>query len=314
MTMEVRRYIPELAADWAHVLSHARNGIFQFERNFMEYHGDRFVDMSAIVYVDDKPVGLIAAAYEAASQRVVSHPGLTFGGVVLARQVRTGDGIAVVNAVLDAFKRWGARTCLMKLVPSVFCRYPSAEVDYALWLRGFALVRRDLSSLLPLNSALPFNSLKLRSIKRAQKVGIHVAEASVSHFHALLESVLLAQHGVLPVHSVDELKLLKARFPEDMIIRAAWLGDELLAGALVFNYQRVWHTQYLANSSRGREVGALDLVISSLISEAQSAEVSYFSFGTSTTEAGRELNSGLLWQKESYGARAMVHDFMEGVL
>lgn len=314
MTVEVRRYVPELASDWAHVLSHARNGIFQFERNFMEYHGHRFVDMSAIAYVDDKPVGLIAAAYEADSQRVVSHPGLTFGGVVLDKQVRSGDGIAVVNAVLDAFKQWGARTCLVKLVPSAFCRYPSAEVDYALWLRGFALVRRDLSSLLPLKAALPFNSSKLQALKKAMKAELRVAEASVACFHALLESVLLEQHGVPAVHSVGELSLLKERFPENILVRAAWSGSELLAGALVFNYEHVWHTQYLASSSSGREVGALDLVISSLIREAGTAGVAYLSFGASTREAGRELNSGLLWQKESYGARAMVHDFMEGAL
>lgn len=314
MTIEVRRYTSELAFDWAHVLRRARNGIFQFERNFIEYHGDRFVDMSAIAYVDGQPAGLIAAAYDAALHRVVSHPGLTFGGVALDSDVRSGDGIAIVNSLLDAFKQWGAHSCLMKLVPAVFCRYPSADVDYALWRRGFALVRRDLSSLLPLHMPFPFNSLKLRSVKKARKAGVVLADAPVAAFHALLESVLQTQHGVSAVHSAGELELLTGRFPQEMFIRAVWLDGRVVAATMIFNYGHVWHTQYLASSTEGRQAGALDLVIAELIAEARDKGVTHISFGTSTTEGGQQVNDGLLWQKESYGARAIVHDFMEGVL
>jgi hypothetical protein len=37
----------------------------------------------------------------------------------------------------------------------------------------------------------------------------------------------------------------------------------------------------------------------------------YFSFGISTEEQGQYLNEGLIRNKESYGARAVVHDFYE---
>lgn len=314
MTIEVRRYEAAIAEDWRRVLSRARNGIFQFDRNFIEYHGDRFLDMSAVAYMDNAPVAVVPAAYDAVSHRVTSHPGLTFGGVVVERGVRSGEAIAIVNEVLDTFKNWGAKSCLMKLLPDVFGAYPSAEVGYALWRRGFALVRRDLSSLLPFESALPFNSLKNRAVKKAHKAGVTVKDAPVGLFHDLLESVLNSQHGVSAVHSSAELDLLKHRFPDHVFVRAGWLGGDILAGTLVFNYGHVWHTQYLANSARGRDVGALDVVIAELIDEAKAAGAHYMSFGASTTEHGMEINHGLLWQKESYGARAIVHDFMEGLL
>ena len=64
----------------------------------------------------------------------------------------------------------------------------------------------------------------------------------------------------------------------------------------------------------GRMQDALDMVIAETMNEARGAGATLLSFGTSTENGGQNLNQGLLWQKESYGARALVHDFLEGNL
>lgn len=314
MSISVKRYAPGLAGDWVKILANARNGIFIFDRNFIEYHGDRFTDFSAVAYLDGEPVALLPASIDVASAHASSHAGLTFGGVVLKRELRGDVAINLVHALLDSLKEWGAKTLTVKVLPQVFTTYPSAETDYALWRRGFSLVRRDLSSLLPLQNPLPFNTSKAQSVKKARKAGLRVGVASVADFHALLEGVLGTQHGVSPVHSLKEMQLLAARFPERIFVRAATQGDALLAGALIFNYGHIWHTQYLASSEAGRALGALDWVIDSVIDEARRRGVTHLSFGTSTEQAGTTLNQGLIWQKESYGARSITHDFMTGVL
>jgi hypothetical protein len=94
----------------------------------------------------------------------------------------------------------------------------------------------------------------------------------------------------------------------------ACLDGNLLAGAMIFRYGHVWHTQYLACSESGRALGALDLVISTVKEKATEAGAQYLSFGTSTEQDGRVLNMGLLWQKESFGARSIVCDSMSGEL
>lgn len=314
MTVTVRSYSPDLAADWGAVLAGARNGIFQFARPYIEYHGTRFHDVSVLAYRDGQPVALVPAALDDAQAKVASHPGLTFGGVVMTRPLRSGDGMAVVDAVLDAFHALGARSCLFKLLPPCFAAYPSGDVAYALWRRGFTVVRRDLSSVLPLCQPLPFNTLKSRGVRRARRLGVTVGPATVAEFHPLLRECLEERHGVEPVHSRAELELLQGRFPSRIFVRAARLDGELLAGTVVFDYGHIWHTQYLASSARGREVHALDLVIAELVRDAAAAHAGYLSFGISTTDQGRKVNAGLLWQKESFGARAIVHDFMEGAL
>ena len=91
------------------------------------------------------------------------------------------------------------------------------------------------------------------------------------------------------------------RFPDN--IRLYWVHSKgvLLAGALVFVNPSVVHTQYLANSPPGREVGALDFLPDRLITHEFSAW-RYLSFGISTGNEGRRLNEGLLHSKEAFGA------------
>lgn len=312
--MEVRRYQPALADDWHAVLARSRNGLFLFERGYMDYHADRFPDFSAIAYADGKPAALLPATMAHGSGHAVSHAGLTFGGFVLPRDSRTEVTLQTVDAILEALKSWGARELTVKLMPAAFCTYPSQDVDYALWRRGFELVRRDLSTILPLGDAIPPNSSKRQAIAKANKAGLEVGPGDLAAFHELLAEVLGWRHGVTPVHSLDELRLLMGRFPDRIALKAAMLDGETLAGALTYRYPTAWHTQYLAASAEGRKCGALDLVIATLIDEAREAGAQWFSFGTSSADEGRTLNQGLLWQKESFGGRAVTHDFLRGAL
>lgn len=312
--IRVERYHDGLQADWAAVLGSSRNGVFLFDRAFMEYHADRFIDFSAIAYAKGKPVALIPAAIDPASAAAISHPGLTFGGVVVTRKLHGATAIAATGAMLDAMRGWGAASLVVKLLPGILATYPADEPVYALWQHGFSVFRRDLSCVLPLQDALRVSNERRRGIKTAKRLDLQVATTPTGDFHALLTRVLGARHDTNPVHSENELMTLMQRFPKRIFIRGAWQDQRLLAGTLVFRYNHVWHTQYLASGPQGRECGALDLVISSLIDEARAAGASHLSFGSCTTQGGTVLNEGLLHQKEGFGARPIVHAFMRGEL
>ncbi|MCB1471160.1 MAG: GNAT family N-acetyltransferase, partial [Rhizobiaceae bacterium] len=118
------------------------------------------------------------------------------------------------------------------------------------------------------------------------------------------------RHGATPVHSLAELALLMGRFPDHIRLYGAYLGADLVAGAIVFETPQVAHTQYLAASDTGRAAGALDLLLDWLIREVY-PDKSCFSFGISTEEGGTVLNEGLIAQKEGFGGSAFVHDFYE---
>jgi hypothetical protein len=82
-------------------------------------------------------------------------------------------------------------------------------------------------------------------------------------------------------------------------------ADSLLAGTLAYETPQVAHTQYLANSPAGGQVGALDLVLDYLTRERYRNKL-YFDFGISTEDQGWRLNAGLVQQKQEFGGRAVA--------
>ena len=65
---------------WNNFVSEAKNATFLFDRNFMEYHVNRFTDYSLLIFYSDKLVALLPA--NRAEATIFSHQGLTYGGLI----------------------------------------------------------------------------------------------------------------------------------------------------------------------------------------------------------------------------------------
>lgn len=244
---------------------------------------------------------------------MVSHGGLTYGGVIYGKETHATSVLNIFEAMASHFKDAGFKKIIYKPVPRVFHTYPADEDLYCLFRMGANLYRRDLSSVIELSSRPKFSDSRKSSAKKALKAGAKFAEIEdVEGFHALLTSVL-AKFGSLPVHSITELVLLKSRFPNHIRLFGVLLDNRLISASLVFDFGRVVHTQYLASSEEGRMLNALDYLLTQLI-ESVFADKQYLSFGISTENQGLFLNEGLIKQKEGFGGRGMVHDFYEWVL
>jgi hypothetical protein len=148
-------------------------------------------------------------------------------------------------------------------------------------------------------------------VKNAKKAGVIIKESNDwVGYMSLLAEVLISHHGVMPVHSTSEIILLHSRFPENIRLFVAEKDGEMLAGCVLYINEVAVHTQYLANSENGRKYYALDLLLYEMIEQFDGRK-RFFCFGTSTEADGTFLNAGLLFQKESFGGRAVVHDIWE---
>lgn len=103
---------------------------------------------------------------------------------------------------------------------------------------------------------------------------------------------------------------MKRLFPNNIKLFTADYNGEMIAGALIFIYDNVVHTQYLSCNETGRRIGALDLTISTIMNSYKE-NVRYLDFGISTEDSGRILNEGLIAQKESFGGRTVVYQTYE---
>ncbi|MBY0468707.1 MAG: GNAT family N-acetyltransferase [Burkholderiaceae bacterium] len=304
----VSGYRPEHAATWNAFVRKARNGVFLFERDYLGYHADRFDDASLMLWRGDELRALLPAHRSGAD--IVSHGGLSFGGLVLHPGTGAQETLSLIDRVSDALLEQQARRLVYKPLPHIFHRQPSEDDLYALHRRGARAVRMDLSTTIDLARRPAFAKGRRHALSKAKRAGITVRSSSdLAAYWSLLGVVLDERHGATPTHTLCEITLLAKRFAQIQLF-GAYAGDTLLAGALVYRYDGVLHTQYLASSSAGREDGALDAVIAHLIDEASDG-CRWLSFGISTTDQGRELNAGLAAQKEMFGGRSTVLQTLE---
>jgi Acetyltransferase (GNAT) domain len=304
----VRPYAKADANTWDALVERSRNGNFLHRRDYMDYHADRFVDQSLIVERNGEAVAVFPANIR--ENLVTSHGGLTYAGLITTDGLRAESTLAVFEQIGNHYRALGALGVIYKAVPHVFHAYPAEEDLYALHRLGARLKRRDLSSVIALQETFHFTQGRRHSIDKARKAGIRWrAGADPAGFHALLSEVL-GRHDAVPTHSLSELRLLQARFPQQIVLHEARREGALLAGVLVYEFGKVVHTQYMAASEEGRRLDALSFLLAELISGIYK-DRTYFSFGISTEHEGQVLNSGLIAQKEYFGARAVVHDFYE---
>lgn len=308
--MRATRYTSADKDVWDVFLRESKNGTFLLQRAYMDYHSDRFVDHSLLFHNDKEQLIAVLPANERDGV-LQSHGGLTYGGVICDESMTTPVMLTVFDALLDYLRANGLHRLMYKTIPHIYHRYPAEEDRYALFRSDARIYRRDVLSVIHSDARLPFQKRRARKVAQAQKLGLVVEPSNdLAAFWSILEANLLAVHGVKPVHSLDEIRLLSDRFPSEIRLHVCKENDVVVAGVVMFNSTQVAHVQYISSSDRGREIGALDLLFATLI-ERDYATRAYFDFGISNENDGRELNVGLIEQKEGFGARAVTHDYYE---
>lgn len=304
----VVRYSEEMKGKWTKFVQSSRNGIFLFDRGYMDYHSHRFEDISLMIYEGNKLLSVLPLNVK--GNIAYSHAGLTYGGMVYDESMTSNKMLEAMKAVRSFLSENNVKTLFYKAIPHIFSKIPSQEDLYALTIMGAKLVRRDLSSAICLSSIPKISKGRKYQINLAKKNNVLVEKSNeYITYWKLLEEVI-SRHGAQPVHSVNEIKLLANRFPENIKLYTASIEGKIEAGIVLYDNGNVIHTQYMAATDTARNIGALDLVISEIIEKYKGCRA-YLSFGISTENAGKDLNIGLIRQKESFGARGLVHDFYE---
>lgn len=307
--VEVVKYSAEHKPNWDAFVRESKNGTFMLLRDYMEYHADRFTDHSLLFYHKGRLVALLPA--NEAGEQVQSHGGLSYAGLVTDKRMKAALMLEVVQATKLYFQGQGFRSILYKAIPHIYHQQPAEEDLYALFRLGAILYRRDVNSVVALAAGAGYSRTRRWEIRKAKGGRIQVQlSTAYTDFMQLEWQVLQQKYNLKPVHTAAEVELLISRFPENIRLYTATKEGELLAGTLVFETATVAHSQYIASSEQGKQAGALDVLLDWLLTEVY-AHKPYFSFGVSTEQEGRYLNEGLVWNKESYGARTVVHDFYE---
>ena len=275
----------------------------------MEYHQDRFDDYSLLVYKKDKLVGLLPANIK--GNVVYSHQGLTYGGLILFKQASFEEAFGAFKVVLQFLHDNEVETLELKIIPSIYNKLPSDEVNYLMLQVKGNVTRKDVLSVIDQGNKLPIvSSNRKRGIKKAESKNLVVKE--VNDFDAFWNEILIPNlqhtHKVSPVHTLEEITLLKSRFPQNIRQFNVYHNDVIVGGTTIFETERVAHAQYISANQSRQELGTLDMLFNVLVNDVFK-DKSYFDFGISSENQGQQINQGLLSWKESFGSRSVVQEF-----
>lgn len=308
--IEVVKYSESKDKEWNQFLSNSKNGTFLFNRNYMDYHSDRFNDHSLMIYRKGKLYALLPG--NAKEDIFYSHQGLTYGGLIMNAKATVEDVLTIFQRLNDYLRSQGFKRVIYKPTPYIYHRIPAQEDIYALFKVCRAVkIGCNISSTICQEDKVKFTESRKSGLRKAIANNIIVSESSdFEAFWDILNNNLMHKYGVAPVHNIDEIKLLYSRFPSNIKLYLATKDDEALGGTVLFVMPKVIHTQYISASPKGKELGALDILFDKLINQ-QYVNYAWFDFGQSTENNGNTLNENLIFQKEGFGGRGMCYDIYE---
>ena len=302
----IERYTTGKQAEWDNFVNASRNGTFLHIRGYMDYHAHRFADHSLMFYRKTELIALLPA--HTRENTFCSHNGLTYGGMLLTNQATTATVLELFDVMkANLLENTEATSIIYKPTPHIYHSYPCEEDLYALFRQGATLTERKVSSAIPLGNPLPISGRRKLTESVKSRLSI-IEESDFTTFWNILGERLQSKYGTAPVHSIEEITMLKERFPGNIrLFCVADEGGDMLGGVVLFITNNVVHMQYSATTEEGRRLSALDHLYEHLI-HTRFTDKAYFDFGISVEDGGHHLNTGLIAYKERLGGRAVVYD------
>lgn len=310
---EIRRYTPDKAEEWNRFVKQSKNGTFLFDRQYMDYHADRFHDHSVMCYLKGRLYALLPA--NVSDGILCSHQGLTYGGLIMDEKATAANTVKLFHLLNDYYRSAGIRRIIYRPTPWIYHRIPAEEDLFAIYneCRG-QMTAKEISTCILIPHPTKWSTLRKRCVMKAKRNGITVRMTDdYEAFWQILSQNLFHKYGLRPVHTIGEIRLLQSRFPDNIQLVGAYHHGRLIGGMLLYLTPIVIHSQYIATDDEGKKTGALDLIMHHLLHEMDHSQV-FFDFGKSTEEHGDKLNENLIHQKEGFGGRGVCYDTYEWTL
>ena len=311
------KYCDDLKDEWDRfVMNGSVNGTFLNTRRFLEYHPvGRFDDASVLVRNSkEKVIAVVPAASVVDGGRRVfsSHPGSTFGGLIVGKKEYDAEHVlGLVRSLEEWLIGEGFERAVMKQTAQIFCSASCDLLDCCYFIEGWNDWRELSTAIrladLPDDAVSGFARVRRRGYKNGAENDLAFArlteDAEIAEFHAILTDNL-RKHGATPIHTVDDLLDFKNnRLCDEVEFYGVSHDGELVSAAMMFNFgDKVIHTQNLSTLQDRLELHSGDFLYGNLIPLFKKRGFDWYSFGISTEEHGKILNEGLVKFKEGFGS------------
>lgn len=316
MAFNYRKYNVENDKYWDDFVKNSVNGTLFHTRKFLSYHPDnKYVDASVEFYKKNKLFSVFPAVAVEYNGKLTlySHLGASYGGFVYNEGISIKESFDLVSRLVEYAKDEKVKRIVMTLPPVIYERRLSNYIDFALIKNDFKYLRRDVSSIVRLESCLEGNVAKFKqanrtAYRRAQKLGVEIRRSEdYKEFYDILKHNLKIRHNVQPTHTLEELIKLKNMFPESIRFFGANVKDEMVAGVVMFDCNReVTLAFYISHKESMQEYRGVNLLFYHIIKNSIEMGFHYLDFGIFTVDM--EPNFGLGRFKEGFGSSGVLRD------
>ena len=148
----IKQYMPEDEKNWNRFNAVAKNSLFMFDRNYMDYHKDRFADHSLLFYDDDKLAALLPMSEK--DGVLTSHGGLTYGGFITGSTMKQHTMNDCFDALREYMSKEGFSELVYKAIPHIYHEQPAEEDRYALFLHDARQIKVEAATVVNLKKPL----------------------------------------------------------------------------------------------------------------------------------------------------------------
>lgn len=316
MSIQVRPFSPEQGSRWDRFVFESNNGTIFHTRRFLSYHpAERFQDASLSFFKGTELYAVFPAVRGNWNgiDTLWSHRGASYGGFVVREDLSIANAYTLVEQLITHARREGIERIVITLPPIIYCQRLSNYLDFALIKYGFQYLKREVSSIVSLEQHIDLNVAKFKqtnrtAFRRAQKLGVVVRESEdYATFYTILQKNLKIRHGVQPTHTLEELLKIKSLFPERIFLYGAYVGEEMVAGVVMFDCnQAVSLAFYISHNEERQEYRGVNLLFYEIIKRCIARGFKYLDFGIFTVNM--EPNFGLGRFKEGFGSSGILRD------
>jgi hypothetical protein len=314
--LSIENYSQEKQHIWDEFVKNSNNGTIFHSRQFLNYHPPgRFKDHSLLFLKKKKITALLPAVVTEPDNgnMLISHPGASFGGFVVDRDITLKNSFALVESLIQYARSKNFAGIDITLPPIFYSAKINNYLDFALFKNQFGYRKREVSSFVtfdfPQEDVLKiFKSEARTAVRRSQKLGIKIKlSQNYPGFYQILKKNLKMRHDVNPTHSLDELKRLNRIFPDYIQLYGAFLEDKMIAGVVMFHCNpQVTLAFYISHNEAFQQYRAVNLLFYEIFRHSIQKGFRYLDFGIFTVNM--DPNWGLARFKENFGSKGIFRD------
>lgn len=316
MKIAISEYEEKYKNAWNDFVSKSSNGTIFHNLNFLAYHPrERFDERHLIFFRGPNIVGVMPmAVLKDGKDTLARSPyGGSYGGVAFPCHFSFAHSEELVKSMHTFFKDNDFSEVRITPPPEIYGRIPSNYIEFNMMANGFQLTRREVTSVIKLNSfnSDPFKIMEKRSrsaVKKALKEGVKIVESSKDYesFYNILKETK-DRHHAQPTHTLEELNKICSLVPGSIKLDIAYVEKDPAAGILYFICNpQVILTFYICHKPEYNNCYPVSLLLYQGISWSKNHNFRYLDLGTTTIDM--QPNYGLFMFKESFGSTGYFRD------